>query len=206
MIDAEYFNEPGEARRVLSQIESLVDSVTRRPTRLKLLTELDAATEDRIHHLKDEVFRSGPEVFDARGLAEVTADPEAMFLVLEIDGAIEGFCFGYYEEPGQETVAGTDFFIDTALCSSKFQNQGIAQVAGAGVLLLVHLLGDVRRVGIAVWDGGRAGDLMTFYRKFGFVETECKRCPYPCMTVVIDDDRVTRWRAALGLSADTVGT
>lgn len=201
MIDVEYFDEPAEASLVLEQIGTLVQAITGRPTRMKLLRELDSPTERRIIGLRDDAFGGGPEVFDRRALAEVAADPDSLFAVLEIDGSIEACCFGYYEEPGSETVPGTDFYLDTAACASRWQDHGIAHIAGAGVLLLVHLLPDVRRAGISIWDGGRADDLVRFYRQFGFVSAQARTGPYPAMAVEVDDEQVRRWRTALGIPA-----
>ena len=199
MIGIDYFDEPAEAQLVLDRIEDLVREVVGRPARLRLVTELDPGTRDRVLQLRDQVFSRGSEVFDRKALAEVASDPEALFVVLEIDGSIEAYCFGYYQEPGQEMVAGADFFMDTAACAAKWQSQGIAHVVGAGVLLLVHLFGDVRQVGISVWNGDRVDDLIGLYRQFGFVEAESPGSPYRCMTVTMDDEQADRWRASLGV-------
>lgn len=201
MIDANHFENPAEAQLVLDRIGSLASALTGRPSRIRLLPELDGSTEKRILELKDDAFDKDSGVFDQRALAEIAADPEALFLVLEVDGEIEGCCFGYYEEPGEETVSGTDFFIDTALVSSRWQGQGIAAATGAGVMILIHLLNDVHRPGIAVWDGARTDELVEFYRKFGFVDAESQRSPYRCMAVDLHDERVGEWRTAIGLAA-----
>lgn len=206
MIDAQYFDQPAEAELVLDRAGKLVEALAQLPARVTLVRELDGRTEKRILELKDEVFGRDSDVFEQRTLTEVAEDPDAMFLLLEIDGNIEGCCFGYHELPGEETVPDTQFFLDTGLISTKWQERGIAGAAGAGVLLLVDLLHDVHRVGIAVWDGGgRVDDLVALYQRFGFVLAESGNSPYRCMTIDLDEDRVNSWRTAMGLPGRTSG-
>lgn len=202
MIDLDYFEgRRPEAERVLAAISALVSGLTGRESRMRLLPHLDQASRERVLRLNEEVFGREGEVFDRRGLAEVEADPDALFLVLEIDGRVEGCVFGYYEEPGQETVQDADFFIDTAMVSRGWQSKGVGQLGGFAVLLLVGLLGDVRRVGVAVWSEGDVESLLSLYRRFGFVDGTALRTPHRCMTAPTDQEHMLGWRAVLGLPA-----
>ncbi len=206
MISLASFGErQGAAAAVLDALGERLTAVTGRPTGLRLVPELDAPTRQRVLELNVEVFGREGEVFDRRALDEVAADPDALFLALEIDGTLEGFCFGYYEEPGKETVVGTDFYLDTGMVCARWQRQGICGLGGAAVLLLVHLLGDVHRVGLSVWGGGHVDELLALYRRFGFVDAEGCGSPHRCLAVDLDDGRVAAWRIALGLPPATSG-
>lgn len=198
MIDPDDFDDPGQARQVLDSASRLLGAITGLPTTVRLVAALDPALRARVLQLGEEVFAGDRSVFEGRDLDEVAADPDALFVVVEVDGAVEGCCFGYYENPGEETVQGTDFFADTALVSTRWQNHGFAAAAGASVLLLIALLGDVDRVGIAVWDGGQT-DLPALYRRYGFVDATGRRTALPCMAVDLEPARVDSWRSALGL-------
>lgn len=200
MIDLPYFEEhQAEAKDVLDSVGALVSTLAGQPSVVRLVSTLDPVTRERVMRLKEEVFGNGGEVFDQRTLDEVAADPDALFLVLEIRGRIEGVGFGYYELPGDETVESTDFFLDSGLVSPQWQDKGIGAIALAATLLLVKLLKDVPRVGIAVWGAGRVDDLVGFYSKAGFVEAKARKSPYRCMSVELTDDRIREWKSALGL-------
>lgn len=203
MIDLEAFKEQqGAAAEILAALGRRLGALTGRPATFHLAPFLDAQTRQRVLDLNVEVFGREGEVFDRRALDEVAADPDALFLALEVGGSLEGCCFGYYEEPGAETVVGTDFYLDTGLVSPRWQHKGIGGLGGAAVLLLVHLLGDVHRVGISVWGGGRVDELVALYRRFGFVDAEGRGTPHRCLAVDLDDERLEAWRALLGLPSE----
>lgn len=199
MIDLAYFEGVrAEAEDILAALGRGVTASIGHPSSLRLVGELDEATRGRILEIEAEAFGPDADVFDSRALAEVAADPDALLIVVEIDGAIEGFCAGYYETPGAEIVDGAAFFMDTAAMSPRWRGRGVASLAIAGVLLLVHLIGDVPRVGLAVW-AENADRLTALYGRFGFSDTPGHHPPWRCMSVELTDERVAGWRAALGL-------
>lgn len=167
---------------------------------LRLVASLDAATRARVLALGAEVFGPDNDVYSRRTLDEVAEDPDALFVVLEIGGSIEGICFGYYEQEGDEVVEGTDFFLDSGLVAPRWQRRRLGWLAGAATLLVVAELGDVRRVGIAVWSGGNVEGLMALYHRFGFVDATSRQMPYPCLAVTLVPERVDAWRALLGVA------
>jgi GNAT superfamily N-acetyltransferase len=171
-----------------------------------LLPRLDDAIRARIMELNDEVFGGRRDVFDARALDEVEEDPDALFLVLEVDGRIEAGVFGYFEEPIGSIVEDTDFFLDSAMVSAEWQSHGLGEVGGLGVLLLLALIEDVHRVGVAVWTDGDVERLVSLYKRFGFVDAVGHGMPPPCLKVTLDDDRVNMWEEALGLSSRATPT
>lgn len=206
VIDLEYFTEQRQsAEEILAVTSAHVARQCRVPAAIRLVPTLDAPVRERVLALGDEVFGPGGEVFDRRALDEVADDPDALFLVLELDGRIEGTCFGYYEQPGNEVVDGTEFFIDSALVAPRWQRHRVGWLAAAAILLLVAELGDVRRVGIAVWSGGDVEGLLSLYRRFGFADATSRRVPYPCLAVTLLPERVDGWRALLGLPPADAG-
>lgn len=201
MIDLAYFAEnAAPARQVLDTFGSRLATRTGRPSRFRLVPRLELATRERILELKDDVFGTGASVFDGRALDELEADPDAMLLVLEIGGRLEGFCFGYYETPGEPIIEAADFFVDSALVAPSWQHQGIGLEAAATMLLLVSLLGDVARVGLLVWKGGEVGRLLSLYHRLGFIDAGCRQ-GQACLVATLDEVTVDGWRQLLGLPA-----
>ena len=191
------------ARQVLDRLGSLLAESTGRAATIRPVAELDDGTRERILDLNTAAFGREGEAFDHRALDEVAADPDALLVVLELDGAIEACCFGYYEDPGTETVDGTDYFFDSGMVAPEWQGHGIAAVGGAAMMLLVALLGDVHRVGIEVWGGGgRADDLVDLYRRFGFTDATGRDFSHRYLAVDLDAGTVRSWYEALGLDAD----
>ena len=201
MIDLAYFAEnAAPAQQVLDTFGARLAERTGRPSRFRLVPHLEVATRERILELKDDVFGTGPSVFDGRALDELEADPDAMLLVLEIGDRLEGFCFGYYESPIEPIIEAADFFVDSALVASLWQQQGIGFEAAATMLLLVSLLGDVARVGLLVWKGGEVGRLLSLYHRLGFVDAGFRQ-GQACLVATLDEVTVDGWRQLLGLPA-----
>lgn len=200
MIDLEYFEK--EAPQARAILEAMGCAATAQCGHRCVFTFVRSLSEEQVKRmlaLERDAFGAVGVAFDRVGLDEVRADPDALFLVLEIDGEIEGCCFGYWEWPDQITVAGTDFFLDTAMVSRRYRGRGIGRISLVGVLLLVQLL-DCHRVGIAAWHRGPVGDrLVEFYGSFGFQRVESGRSTHALMALDLDRAPIESWRAALGL-------
>ncbi len=206
MISLEYFEEDAdEARRILKAMGRRASERIGRACTFALASSLDAAAVERVLELELDAFGAPGIAFTRRDLDEVLADPEALFVTLEIDGRMEGCLFGYWEWPDQITVAGSDFFLDSAMLSSANRGRGIGRVAITGVLLLVDLL-ECRRVGIAAWQRGPRGrGLIRFYRRFGFGRVVSGSGPHAKMLLARDEARLARWRTDLDLPPDGWG-
>ena len=202
MIDVAYF-EPRdtEAARVLGALSAGFRAITGRECQARLLPHLDDRARARILELDDEVFGNKRDVFDAATLDEMEADPDALLLVIEIEGTIEACVFGYYEEPRGQIVEDTDFFIDSAMVSRAWQHRGIGELGGAAILLLLEIAEDVDDVGVAVWSDGDVEQLVSLYRRLGFVDASGRDMPHRCMRVALDDDLTATMRNLLGLPA-----
>jgi hypothetical protein len=199
MIDIAYFEEHAdEARCILEAMGRLASERTGTKCKFSLAPTLDAAAKARVLELQAEAFGSPDTAFTAQDLDEVNNDPDALFIMLTVDGGIEGFCFGYWEWPNQITVPGTDFFLDSAMISDRFRNHGVADLAISGVLLLAKLL-DCTRVGLVSWTGGaRSSQLLRLYRRFGFVRVlNGSKIKMAC---ALDDDKIARFLLELELT------
>lgn len=199
MIDLDHYQDRDEPAQILATIGGVLTRQTGLPSSIRLVPSLDGPTRERLLSLGEEVFGPGGEVFDRRALAELEEDPDGLLVVLDVEGSIEGLCFGYYEDEATQMVDGTEFFIDSALVSPRWQTRGIGWLAGAAVLLLVTELGDVHHIGMAIWSGGDVPGLQALYRRMGFVEASCPHLEYPCMAVTLEPGRVNSWRKVLGL-------
>lgn len=199
MIGMSYFeeNEPG-AEEVLQAVARLGSARAGADCALRLVPELDAQLRSRILELNVEAFGREGETFDRRGLDEVAADPDAMLLVLEIAGSVEGFFFGYYEEPSAPIVPGADYFMDTGMIRAPWRHRGLGLLSMAAMLLLIGCLEDVKRPGMAVWSGD-VERLTAIYARFGFNETPCHAAPHTCMIGDMSPEWLDHWRAMLGL-------
>lgn len=205
MIDLDYFEDDRfQVEEILAVTAGHLSRQSGHDARLRLVPALDTSTRTRVLELGDEVFGARNEVFDLRALDEVAGDPDALFVTLELDGTLEGVCFGYYEGDGLEVVDGTDFFLDSALVAPRWQHRRLGWLAGAATLLVIAQLGDVRRVGLAVWTGGDLDGLLSLYHRFGFVDATSTTMPYPCLAVTLEPARVDGWRALLGLGPSSV--
>lgn len=206
MISLEYFEDDAdEARRILEAMSRRASERIGRPCTFAFASSLDAAAVQRLLELELDAFGAPGVAFTRRDLDEIMADPEALFITLEIDGRMEGCLFGYWEWPDQITVPGSDFFLDSAMVSSKYRGKGIGRVAITGVLLLVDLL-ECRRIGIAAWQQGPRGrGLVRFYRRFGFARVVGAGGPHAKMVLGRDEARLARWRLELEMPPDGWG-
>lgn len=200
MITLEYFEKDArEARAILEAMGCAATAQCGERCVFSLVGSLTREMEEDILALEQDAFGAAGVAFDRLGLDEVRSDPDALFLILEVNGKLQGCCFGYWEWPDQITVAGTDFFLDTAMVSRGFRGHGIGRVSLAGVLLLVRLL-ECHRVGIAAWRRGPIGNrLVDFYRGFGFEKVESGRNPHALMALDLDRAPTASWRRTLGL-------
>lgn len=202
MIDLAYFKgDAEEARRLLEAMGRAASEQTGHRCGFSLAKTLSDAQVARILELEVDAFGKEGVAFDRRALDEVRADPDALFLLIEIDGRLEAVCFGYWEWPDQVTVPGTDFFLDSAMISAPYRGEGIGTITLVGVMLLVRLL-KCHRVGIAAWVRGPAGRrLVRFYRKYGFRQVKGAPGPHELMVIALDDAPVDAWYARLGLES-----
>lgn len=201
MIGLAYFEtDAEEASRILDAMSRLASERTKRTCVFSLATSLDEPDAARVLELEAEAFGARDVAFSRRDLDEVRADPEALFVRLDVDGRLEGCFFGYWEWPDQVTVAGTDFFLDSGMVSAPYRGHGIGRFAITGILLLASLL-ECQRIGIAAWLGGpRGAKLVRFYRRFGFARV--RNGPHAKMALALDDEKLARYRIDLELAPD----
>jgi GNAT superfamily N-acetyltransferase len=138
--------------------------------RLELVWEIDKPLLDRMIALEEEVFRIEDNVYSEADIRECLAEEDSLLLLLWINDRVEGYLFGYDDEPEAPVVAGTEYFIDSAVVSLAYQAKGIGTQAGFVVLFLIYLLG-YRSIGITTEERDKTGrELAEFYRRLGFVD------------------------------------
>lgn len=201
MIGLSFFEgDAEEAIRILEAMGRVASERTGHACTFSLATSLDEVDVARVVELQREAFGADDVAFSRRDLDEVRADPEALFVRLDVDGRLEGCFFGYWEWPEKVTVPGTDFFLDSAIVSARYRGLGIGHFAITGILLLADLL-ECRRIGIAAWLGGPGGTkLVRFYRSFGFARMADG--PHMKMALALDDEKLARYRIDLRLRPD----
>lgn len=158
-------------------VEQLLQGLNRQLTAMlgeeacfELVAGLDAGLLARMLALEEEVFRIEDNVYSEADIRECLAEEDSLLMVLRIRGRVEGYIFGYDDEPSAPVVAGTDYFMDSAVISLAYQKRGLGSHIGLVVLLLVYLLG-YHSLGINTERRDRSGrELVGFYRKLGFVE------------------------------------
>ncbi len=169
MIGLERF---GNHRPVVEQaLSALAERLTRlvgKKVVLALAESLDQPTLCRMLELEHQIFGAEDNVYSAEDIMECVESEDAFLLLLQIDGKLEGYAFGFAEDPGQPTVEGTDYFVDSAVVSLEYENHGVGTKTAALVFLIVYLMG-YRKVGVTTEPRDKTGrELVRFYRKLGF--------------------------------------
>ena len=126
MISPERFGENRDlALSVLEHISAELTALLGVETRFELVSEVDDALLSRMEEIEEEIFRIEDNVYSRRDLVECLASKDALLLVLTIDGNVEGYLFGYADEPGNPVVEGSDYFVDSAAISLDYEAKGI---------------------------------------------------------------------------------
>jgi GNAT superfamily N-acetyltransferase len=172
------------------------------PAELQLVGELDDALLARMLELEKEIFLVEDNVYDEADIRECLAEEDSMLLVLRISGKVQGYVFGYDDDPQDPVVEGTDYFVDSAVVSLAYEAKGIGTHAGMVVLLLLFLMG-YRRIGITTEVRDKTGrELVRFYQKLGFTEAPTKQPDDYGMKIELNDALVEQMMSQLLASRD----
>lgn len=202
MSDYSLFEELAPAARAVTEaMAQRATEVVGVRCAIEVARHLEPEEVERLLEMQREAFGGEGVAFDRRGLAEVLADPEAVYVLVRAEGRVVAACFGYWEWLDQVTVRGTDFFLDTGMVDPGFRGRGIGGIVLPGVLLLAQLL-ECQRVGIAAWRGGPDPEaLAAFYRRVGFVDVEGGAGAHRPMMAELSAANLARWRRMIGLAA-----
>jgi GNAT superfamily N-acetyltransferase len=198
MIELERFGERRVlAQRVLDGASEQLTQLLGEPARVALVTRLDDALLARMLELEEEVFRIEDNVYSADDIRECLGEEDSLLLVLWVNDRVEGYVFGFDDEPDDPEVEGTDYFVDSAVVSLAYQAKGIGTRAGLLVLFLLYLAG-YRRIGITTEPRDKTGrELLAFYHKLGFSEAHAKRADNYGMKIELSDALMAKLAAQL---------
>lgn len=176
MISSERFGEKRDlATRILERIGADLTALLGCETRFELVSEVGDDLLARMEEIEEEVFRVEDNVYTETDLLDCLANEDSILLVLTIDGAVEGYVFGYADEPGNPVVQGSDFFVDSGVIALAYEAQGIGSRLSLPVLFLIHLLG-YNVAGLLTEEQDKTGrKLANFYRDLGFVDAPVNR-------------------------------
>ena len=198
MIHLESFGEQRPlAKSVLDAGSVQLTQLLGERARLELVNRLDDLLLARMLELEEEVFRIENNVYSADDIRECLAEEDSLLLVLRVNDRVEGYVFGYDDDPDDPEVGGTDYFIDSAVVSLAYEAKGIGSRAGLLVLFLLYLLG-YRKIGITTEPRDKSGrELVGFYHKLGFTEAPTKRPDSYGMKIELSDMLVEKMAAQL---------
>lgn len=176
MISAEKFGDKRDmAMGILKHINTDLTALLGVETRLDIVSEVDDTLLARMEEIEEEIFRIEDNVYTRGDLQECLAEEDALLLVLRVNGKVEGYLFGYADEPDNPVVEGSDYFVDSGVISLAYEAKGIGSRLSLPVLFLIHLLG-YKVAGLLTEEQDKTGRrLADFYRKLGFVDAPVNR-------------------------------
>ena len=201
MITLERFGAHADAaRHALEAVAATITRAVGRSATLTLETAADAATLERMLELEQEIFAIEDNVYSRQDILDCLAEEDSLLLLLRIGGRIEGYVFGYDEDPADPVVKGADYFLDSALVAAAYEQKGIG-AATAGVVLLLLYLAGYRDIGLTTEPRDRTGrELVKFYRKLGFTDAETAQRSNYAMKIHLDGAFAARMADSLGIT------
>jgi hypothetical protein len=176
MIGLDRFGEKRElATGILRHVSAELTALLGVESSLDLVGAVDDTLLSRMEEIEEEIFRIEDNVYTEGDLRERLLRKDALLLVLTVGGKVEGYLFGYADEPGNPVVQGSDYFVDSAAISLAYEAKGIGGRLSLPVLFLIHLLG-YGAAGLTTEEQDKTGrKLASFYRKIGFVDAPVNR-------------------------------
>lgn len=173
MLSPESFGKQKElVHMLLHSLSEQLSDLLGQEVNLDLVSEPDTNLFARMLKIEDEVFHIEDNVYSEEDIRECLAEEDSLLLVLRINDKVEGYVFGYDDEPDAPVVEGTDYYVDSAVISLAYQTKGIGARISLLVLFLIFLLG-YHCVGITTEEQDKSGrKLANFYRKLGFCEAK----------------------------------
>jgi ribosomal protein S18 acetylase RimI-like enzyme len=174
--------------QALSACEKSLSRLVGKQVVVSLAESLEQPTLARMLELEQQVFGIEDNVYGAEDIRECVESEDAFLLLLHIGERLEGYAFGFAEDPQQPAVEGTDYFVDTALVSLEYENLGIGSRMAGLVFLIIYLMG-YRQVGVTTESRDRTGrELVGFYRKLGFADGSTRLAGNYAMKIVLTHD------------------
>jgi len=176
MISPEAFGDNrDQALQILRHVGTELTALLGVETRFELVSAVDDALMARMEEIEEEIFRIEDNVYSESDLMECLETEDAMLLVLTIGGKVEGYLFGYADEPDDPVVEGSDYFVDSGVISLAYEAQGIGSRISLPVLFVIYLLG-YKTAGLLTEEQDKTGRrLADFYRRLGFVDAPVNR-------------------------------
>ena len=175
MIDLESFEKnKKQAAIILETLNALLTGMLKQEASISFVNRVDDQILDRMIELEKEIFSVEDNVYSKEDILESLAEEYSFLILLKINGEIQGYVFGYDDDPEDPNIEGTDYFLDSALVSLKYEQKGIGTMLSGVVLLLLYLLG-FDKIGITTEEKDKTGrELVKFYNKLGFMEARTR--------------------------------
>lgn len=203
MITLERFDtKRAAAHHALESVNAHLSAALGQTVEITLAARADGETLDRMLELEHEIFAIEDNVYSREDILSCLREEDSLLLLLRIDGRLEGYVFGYDEDVDHPIVEGTDYFLDSALVSSAYEQKGIGAAAAVVVLLLLYLM-DYRAIGITTEVRDKTGrELVKFYKKLGFIDGVTDSREDYAMKIDLNDEIIARLGAPLGIGVE----
>lgn len=205
MITLERFGPRAETVRLALQAFNIrLSRMLGKEVALSLAAAADEQTLARMQELENEIFAIEDNVYSKADILSCLGEEDSLLLLLHIEGRLEGYAFGYDDDPEHPQVDGTDYFLDSALVSSAYEQLGIGSAAAGVVLLLLYLMG-YRDIGLTTEVRDKTGrELVNFYEKLGFSRGVTERHDDYAMKIHLDQALINKLCTQLGISGEAL--
>jgi GNAT superfamily N-acetyltransferase len=160
---------------VVSQIESVLSDGVDADVSFRFEHALTPDLRDRIVELEREIYGE-EEAYRPEEVEAFFEGDDTLLVTLRIDGAIQGFGFGYREDGTAPMVEGADYFLDDIIVAPQYEQKGIGTLSSLLPFLMLYFL-DYHDIGITTEEEDEDGrPLGEWYRQMGFREAVSHRC------------------------------
>lgn len=174
--------------QALDSINMQLSGLLNEEATFSIATQVSEPMLNRMLELEQEIFSIEDNVYSKEDILECLAEEYSLLLLLTVNGQIEGYLFGYDDDPNHPIVQGTDYFIDSAVISLAYQQKGIGTMLSGLILWLLYLL-DFTKVGITTEEKDKTGrELVKLYQKLGFTKAQSTAQESVGMKIILENE------------------